>query len=75
MGFMTIAARSDRPDGSSATAAKPAVSGEPRPHGAPRTSLVQHWPLLFILAGAVAMVGWIGAIAWAAISLLLWIAS
>ena len=47
----------------------------PRPHGAPRAPLVQHWPLLFILAGAAAMVGWIGTLAWAAVSLLLWVSS
>ncbi len=74
MSIMTTAARlthhSDRPP---ASASNTAAETEPRPHGgAARTSLVHHWPLLFILVGAVAMIGWIGAILWAAVWLLSW---
>lgn len=73
MSIMTIAARLNRhPDLPSAAAAAQPVA-ETRSHGdAVRTSFVHHWPLLFIMAGAAAMIAWIGTIVWAAISLLLW---
>ena len=75
MSAMTIAARLNRHlDRFSATAAKPVADTTSRPRGdAARTSLIRHWPVLFILAGTAAMLGWIGAIVWLALYLLLWI--
>lgn len=72
MSNMTLAARlNSHPDRPSSAEAPPAETRTRSP-GAAGPSLVRHWPLLFILAGTAAMVGWIGAIAWAAVSLLLW---
>ena len=72
MSIMTIAARLDRHSDPSSATASQAVA-ETRTHGGVvRTSFLHHWPLLFIMAGATAMSAWIGAIVWAAISLLFW---
>lgn len=75
MSAMTIAARLNRHlDRFSGTATKPVADTTSRPRGdAAPTSLVRHWPVLFILAGTAAMIGWMGAIVWVALYFLLWL--